>query len=731
MNAPPSQTISPHRPALLAAFLVVAVTALYLLAVHALAPAIAAGAIPFLSEVAASRGYGVETFRDLTERLFIAFGLAVAVLGILAALRRGWLTLNDPDAFASHAIAIITAVVAAVFILNAFHGPITFRGDANDYLLMNVSMSSNGTPELRAADIERYTELRIEAGVAAQNPYDGYFLSPVNGARYCWHFWLYPAVAAPAHIALDAIGVSPLRAYEITNVLMFLLAMHAIARLSRLTPHQKMLFAGLFVMSPVAWYMSWPSAEVFTAALVVVAISLFTARRHEWGVFAAGLAATMNPSLIVVVAVLAAYALSQAESGTRVRAAVRLAGASAVSFAAVIFNFALFGAGNLIQRAGMASASFITPEKVVDFFLSFDQGLFPYVPIVLVFAGGALVWAVKNRDWWTFVRFAAVLVVVTATATTIEWNSDAVGMRRHAVWIFPLLLWLAVETVPRPTRKALYAVTVALLVQFTVFVLWVYPPGMGEHSALCDFALEHAPGLYSPLPGVFAPRSNHLTIPLAEEVPVVYDSRDGVREVLTDDAHLKALDLYLDLSPKARVRAADPRPAGDGLLYVAFDPDTASLRTQNTPLLGRSFPIRTILGGPSQFGHEFDAFNELGPSEDGLPEAAPLTYCALYVRLRNTGAEPWYPSGEFPVGVLVDVTDARGATVSHGPIPLARAVMPGEDTAFYAHFLTPTQTGHVRVTAAFAQKDGDGSFERLATDEQVHIVSVVTVPAAP
>jgi hypothetical protein len=719
------------------AVLVIAATALlaaalYLVAMHLLAPAIADGGVPVLSAMAQARGYSADVFFDLTERLFVPFGIALAAAAAVLARRRGWFPTADAERFWVVAIALLTAVLATVFTLNALHGPVQFRGDANDYLLMNVSLANHLTPDLRPADIAEYGELRFAADLGAQSPYDGYFQSPRNGNWYCWHFWLYPAFAVPGHWALDAVGLSPLKVYELSNIAMFLLAMHAIARIARLRPHQRALFAGLFVMSPIAWYMSWPSAEVFTASLVVLAIALFTRERYVPGVLAAGLGATMNPSLLVVVAALAAYGVLKTPRPGRLSSAIRLAAAASLSLLAATFNFIYFGAGNLIQRAGMASTGFISAHKIEAFFLSLNQGLLPYVPVVLVLATVAVGRAIVRRDAWTLVRFLAVLAAVTLSATTIEWNSDAAGMRRHAMWVFPLLLWLALELLASDTPKVRRAAALALAAQYLVFAAWVYPPGMSQLSPLAELVLTHAPGLYSPVPTDFAPRAEHYTVPIAEALPAVFVADGSVSKVLVDDVHLESLGRYLLLTPDALARLDHPRATEQGLSYLEFAPGQATLRVQDDPVEARDFPIEVTLGGPSRFGGEFDIFNRFGTSAEGLPEAAPYTWYAVHVRLENTGGSPWYPQGPAPLYVVVTVTaEATGEVTEIAPVPLVRAVMPGEEVAVYAHFITPKETGTVRVSARFVQTAADGAETLLAGPAGDHRISVVMAPAAP
>lgn len=703
----------------------------YLFATWVLVPAIAAGSVPVFSTVARSLGLTRDSFTTILEHG--AFGLAwLTALGVLLGARTLDRRVREtPESeYWPRAIALFTAVTLAVLLLNAAHGPVNLRGDGNEYFLTMTSFENHLTPDLRGQDIATYSGDRIAADLIAPNPYDGYFRSEVDGRYYPWHFWLVPALAAPISASLRMAGASPLLAFELLNNALIGVAMLSIAFMARLSPRQRAMFAALVLFSPLVWYSSWPSAEVFSAVAVIISICAFTAKRSNLAVFMSAMAATQNPSLLLLVIALGAHSLLNEDRTHLIRRALLLGALGSVALLPMAFYMALYGTPNLIQGAGMASMDFVSAAKIGDFFVSLDQGVLPYAPVALTLAFVALGQALRRRDWWSLTRFAIVVAAVIVTATTIEWNSDAAGLRRHAMWILPLIIWIAVDfagTNPRVTRS-----TAALvLAQLLVTSVWIFPPGMIQHSNVCEYALGHL-SWFHPLPEVFAPRTVHLAEPLAQEVPVCFASPSEVTRVLTDSRHLKRLNDYLALRVGAERAIAAAEPAGDGLLYVDFDEGQARLLTQDSPLEPGGALLVSRVGGPSPFGHQFDRFNRYALTRDGAVSVGLYSSYATYAVARNTSGRAWHPQGSHPISMVTEVRDHAGRVVtSSAPIPLARTVLPYESADLYGWLLSPTEPGRYRVVVILRQAWPDGTVVTLCESDPQQEIEASVVPVAP
>lgn len=708
-----------------------ATAAAYLVAMHVLAPWVANGTAPLLSSLATSLGLDAAALSYVVEHLSFALAWGVALIATVYARRKGSGPGSDrATALWQGSILVFTATTVAVLLLNAAHGPVIVRGDGHEYFLTSISFANHGTPDLRDEDIIDYTRLRLEEDLIAPSPYDGYFRSAVDGRHYSWHFWLVPAFAAPFHAALDLAGLQPLKAFEILNTALIAVVMLSVALLAKLPPRSRALLAALTLFSPLVWYVSWPSAEVFAGGMVVMSICAFTAKRPVAAVLFAALAATQNPALVLLVAAIAGHASWSAVRAREWRGIPLLVAAGSVALLPMAFYFALFGAPNLIQHSGMASLDFVTPGKITDFFLSLDQGLLPYVPIPLALGVLALIRAVIRLDWWALARAAIVMAAVVVTATTIEWNSDAIGLRRHAMWILPIIVWLIVD-LGSDSKRLARAVPAIIAAQMLVAAAWVFPPGMSQHTPLCEYALGHFTWI-EPVPDAFAPRTLHLTEPLSLEVPVCFVPEHGITRVLTDKVHLSRLEQYLVLSPAARRAIDAAEPAGDGLYFVEFPEGTATLRSQSRMIDPSGASIAFKIGGPSQYGRPFDRFNRLGQTDSGIPSAGLMSSHPVFVTVSNTGDTAWYPAGAMPIGVQVDVLSPEGETVtSSGPSSLPRAVLPGETFPVYAGLLTPSREGEYRVRTSLVQSRPDGRRSVIATADSEYTIDVTAAPVAP
>jgi hypothetical protein len=196
-----------------------------------------------------------------------------------------------------------------------------------------------------------------------------------------------------------------------------------------------------------------------------------------------------------------------------------------------------------------------------SFFTDLNQGLLPYVPLLLVLAAAGAVRGLVRRDVRVAGMAVVLLLMVLGTETIGSWSTGSTGLMRYAVWTIPVLAWLAAEGLPveRPLvgRGAALAVglqggIVALHGFGATVPLCGFPHAPAQADITCHAAqrplaaavLAHWPQLYSPDPEVFAVRTLGLVPP--PEYPIAYITPDGtVTKVLADAPSLPRLgDLF-------------------------------------------------------------------------------------------------------------------------------------------------------------------------------------------
>lgn len=260
------------------------------------------------------------------------------------------------------------------------------------------------------------------------------------------------------------------------------LAFYGLVFWSGLGETRSRVFAAFWILSPVTWYLAWPSAEVWSASLVVLSIVLFTRGRYAWAVLLASLAATQNPPLLVFVAMIASVGSYRAHKDDGLRAVPPILLAAGVALLPNVFYFMTFGTFNLITATGGASPRLIAGSKILSLFFDLNQGILVYAPVLLLVWFITFVLSVVRRSWLGLALAATTLLMAALTAMSANWNSGGVGITRYAIWILPVLAWNVLEVLQperRLDRWSAYALVVGQgLVALTV-LLW--PPYAADY----------------------------------------------------------------------------------------------------------------------------------------------------------------------------------------------------------------------------------------------------------
>jgi len=493
-------------------------------------------------------------------------------------------TLGTP-AFSRQGDLLILLLIAVVLLTLAFTDSSQSRGDSREYFQMLFSFANHGSPDLRPGDLDSYREAGLRGNI--DNPYssNGYNTTS-SGSSYSVHFWLYPLVSLPALWFLRIFGQDDLIVFQVTNALLLLFAVACLLLFSGFKRNQRWLFTALVLISPAMWYMDWPGPEIFSFSLVIASIACFSRNKLALAVLAAALASTQNAPIIVLVLFYLAHGVYGIikESNTRKRlTTATLLGVSALpALVPMIFSYIEFGTPNMLYRTGAASFSGISLQRTQSFFLDLNQGMLPYIPIILLVFVYLAVRDWRKREWLLYEISLVVLFMVLLSETTTNWNSDSEGIMRYGVWMIPLLIWgVAARTdLSLKTDKILLAV--ALCIQIVIvfdYPSWVIAGQLdsqnrpiylyAKHNTLATYMLDNHPSLYNPEPEIFADRTLHADTHYWALLPVVYRRGDGkVTKILTDYENLDTLVKNNAVDPGIIQEQKESHRGDSGLFYI-------------------------------------------------------------------------------------------------------------------------------------------------------------------
>jgi hypothetical protein len=433
---------------------------------------------------------------------------------------------------------LLPALLAAAIVSGALLLPPRNFGDGAEYLLMAESLARHGTPDLRSGDLESLREIATRHGFTLPSTVTLAYSEGRDGRSYCYHFWAYSALLLPAKLGLRALGLDEFRAAPLTNALLLAAAVLVAGGAAGLGAE----LAALLALSPALWFVIWPHTEVFSAALVALALLAQARGRAALGVLLAGLGSLQNPPIVVLAAFLALRAAASGPRDPRRLAGLGLALApAALPFA---FYLAVFGAPSLLVIRGEASTANLSSAKALELFVDLDIGLLPYLPVTLALA----LWqagrdAFRERRIGLPVQLLAVAVLMAYVSTsTRNWNAGTSGPARYAVWIFPLIAALAagLGSVLPPPRILLLAAVAAQGVLVAARGGMEPRSDWHEHSAVARFVLDRWPWAYNPSVEVFVERTQGWSGPLSG--PVIHrDAQGRCRKAYAKGAHGPAL----------------------------------------------------------------------------------------------------------------------------------------------------------------------------------------------
>jgi hypothetical protein len=443
---------------------------------------------------------------------------------------------------------LFTAAAGLTLIATAVSLPPQLHGDAGEYLLQLESWHAHLSPELQPRDLESLRALLRDEGLSLD---ESRFLPNYHRGRdgrlYCYHFGAYSLSGLPARWILEAWGRSPLRALPATNAALFGLALVGVALLPW-TESRRFALGGLLLLSPALAFLLWPHPEVFSFALVALALVLASRGFHAGAVLAAALASLQNPPLLLLLVLLWATAVVDAWRGREGAAVVlRTLAALPAAVPAAFFQWQ-FGVFNISVRPSEAAES-LSALRALDLAIDPNLGLLPHAPLTLLLGVGGALGALRRRQAWpALLVFVLLPLLAFACTANSNWNNDTSGPSRYVVWMLPILAFVAAgEIAFGPMRRlghvGAWALGLAIATQAAIAAERggpLAPSDFLQHSKAARILLDRWPRLYRPAPEVFVERTLHHEG--AFEGPVVYrDAKGRCRKAYLQWRHAEAL----------------------------------------------------------------------------------------------------------------------------------------------------------------------------------------------
>ena len=391
-------------------------------------------------------------------------------------------------------------------------------GDSGEYVAMAVNLVHGSPPSMSVDDLPRARAFFAgDANFRLDLPRDR-----APDGRYDFpHFWFYPLLAAPFVGLALSIGAHPVVGFTALNVLLLLSA--AFVMHPRVPPPVSLLLAA----GPILWWVDKAHTEVFTFALVAVAVVLLRSAPW-WSIVALGAAATQNPPAAGAMLIAAGYA------GLTVGWRERRVWLGFVAGAALAAMHPLYYHARLGVWTGLHEGidrHWPSIREVTTVMWDPNIGILvhdPFFTLAIVIAAAGLVHRRRVRmpglEHATVVLIAA-LFLFSFTQTGNFNAGGTPGPSRYGLWLLPLAIPLLAMT-PQ-TTVWMRVVAVASVVWCTA----LFSPRVRESyerpTRLAAVVWRVWPNLDNPLTEIFAERISGL-----DAVPQLPQATRGCEKVL-------------------------------------------------------------------------------------------------------------------------------------------------------------------------------------------------------
>lgn len=454
---------------------------------------------------------------------------------------------------------VVLAIALAVCLIAG--SPQRLVGDGREYLAQAINFASFHGPALRPADIPD-VQSQLARFDPALGDWDirGSTVADRDRGRAFLHFWFYALLAAPGLWITNAIGVSPTLAFTALNLVLLGAALWC--ALPRAGPAACVLLFG----GPLIWWIDKAHTEVFTFALLTIALTLMR-DRPWWSMLAAAAAAVQNPPVAVIAALVFLAAAFRDRSVLIDRRMIAgTAGAVALASLHPLYSLMHYGTPSLLlmqTRTGPPTIKTLF-AVVADPTLGL-VGNFPLFLLVVASALGLLARqgrrAVFSDIVW--VPFAAAIAFLFSfSRTTNLHHGGTPSLSRYALWLVPLafpLLSTLQHGRSRVWPRLLWTCAGFSFLASAIAFNPSVPQNSREPTWLATFLWTHVPAWNNPLPEVFIETELHVDEPL---LPV---ATEGCEKILIAGGDTSA-GLWPTPCYPAPIPAACERP--DALCYA-------------------------------------------------------------------------------------------------------------------------------------------------------------------
>lgn len=606
----------------------------------------------------------------------------------------------------------ITKVILAIFtcitiFLMAFIIQPEMYGDGREYMLMTESFQNHFSPQLLKDDIVKATEdYKFEFELNRDDgeyPF-GFFTSNTE-KTYSYHFWLYSLLVLPIKFILKIINSNQLRCFQIFNALIYIASLWYTYIKYKGSKQNKFFLIMLFMINPALYYIVWTHTEVFTFSLVCISLVMYSNKEYEKAIFTVSVAAMQNQPIIFLGGMyFVDYFINKYNDEKRIKLreylfeTVKKGVFFIPFFIPLIFYYFNFGTFSLIASSGYVTFDGMI-KKVSSLFFDLNQGMLPFIPIVIIMYFVILVLGIAKFNFKCILNIVTVIVIMLFCSLQLNWNPGEAGIMRYNVWVIPILVYFIISLKDQVIQNRIEIANKLIIISIILNCIIIISTGSFkykysnvEFNPVSKYVLDFAPGLYNPQEEIFAERALGYEGYSEKDFPIFYlDSLGNVRKVLLNNDSINKLFDRLDCSSDLIEKKISKHKDNSNNYYINFRNEYIKLK-ENFEIeeKNKKFKIELI---DDIYSAEFKKDSEY----------------LVMARVWNLGQQTWYRKQDNernPIGLSYHWMDENNNSViwDGNRSYIEKSIYPNENIVIPLLILTPKDSGNYKLKLDIVQE---------------------------
>lgn len=204
-----------------------------------------------------------------------------------------WISLSVILVFFAGAVIYLTTITPSV------------RGDGDEYIMQTVAFQNHFSFGISPDD---YNEAKRQfynnqEGIeeAYTNPYA--MICDDRGWVYSNHFGAYSAIVTVVKLVLLKLGIYPLWAFSITNLILWMAAVLTVFLFLNVDARKKLCILLLIMLNPIFFYLDWVHAEMYIFAFEVIGLVFLYNKQYRRSILTLSIAAMQNIGMLPMAAI--------------------------------------------------------------------------------------------------------------------------------------------------------------------------------------------------------------------------------------------------------------------------------------------------------------------------------------------------------------------------------------------------------------------------------------------